>query len=47
MSLSKMHCYTKAKQYRKKKNVLIVPLRTTDPFLLLGDPGLLVNLPRN
>ena len=32
---------------KKKKFVLFFSLRAADPFLLLGDPGLLTNPPRN
>ena len=49
---------TKTKEWREKKRCLSFPppwefqtpvstLRASDPFLLLGDPGLLINLPRN
>ena len=31
----------------KKKIILVSSLRTPDPYLLFGDPGLLINLPRN
>ena len=34
-------------QGRKKTLVLFSSLRTLDPFLLLGDPRLLINLPKN
>ena len=32
---------------KKKKFVLFFSLRAPDPFLLLRDPGLLINPPRN
>ena len=35
------------KEKRKKKIVLFYSLRTSDPFLLLKSPRLLINLPRN
>ena len=54
-SSSKIHCYTKTKQCRKE-HLSFPPWepqtpfsfsRAPDPFLLLRNPGLLINLPRN
>ena len=47
MSLSNIHSYTRQSNILKKKCVLFAPLRTPDHLLLLGEPGLLINLPRN
>ena len=40
---------TKTKECREKEEMVVLSssLRTPDPFLVLGDPGLLINLPRN
>ena len=40
---------TKTKEYREKKKMFVLSssLRIPDPYFLLGDPGLLINLPRN
>ena len=40
---------TKTKECRGEKKVFVLSssLRIPDPSLLLGDPGLLINLPRN
>ena len=37
----------KIKKQQKKEFVLFSFSRAPDPFLTLGDPGLLINLPRN
>ena len=40
-------CINISSGLREKKFVLFSSLRIPDPFLLLGDPELLINLPKN
>ena len=55
MSLSKILCYMTKQSKKKKKKFSLPPWepqtpfssRAPDPLLLLGDPGLLINLFRN
>ena len=48
LRLNHQYYVTKVKECREKKMfVLSSSLRIPDPFLLLGDPRLLINLSRN